>query len=95
MRSAREILVPDIKGWAVVKYHHSGDDDDNATIYGEHIVGCGFRFDGEEAHWCWEWQDAEPNKEDRCWECQKPVPKEIVGLVAMMNWKEIDKSEKV
>ncbi len=89
MDSTIEILVPDIEGWAVVKYHHSGDDD--ATIYGEHIVGCGFRLDEEEVRWCWEWQDAGPNKEDRCWQCHKPVPEEIVGLVAMMNWKEVAK----
>ena len=87
---SNEILIGDIAGWAICKY----SDDNGAIYYGEHYnCGLGLEFKGSPG-WGWEWSDAEAprNKEgDRCWGCGNPVPEGIIGMVAMINWKELEK----
>ena len=83
-----KILMPDVDGWAIVKYDNgkaTGPD----VIYGEHIEGCLSKFDGEEAGWCWEYTDTDPDRVDSCWRCERPVPESVIGLVLMMNWRDV------
>jgi hypothetical protein len=92
-----ELLVPDIKRRAVYKsFEDLGPPRGTPPfVYGEHVKGCNHPFDGKTSGLGWEWWDAEPGKKDKCWRCGGPVPKEIVALVALMNWKEMDQSDKI
>ncbi len=64
------------------------------AVYGEHVKGCTIKFEGNPS-WSWEWQDTRLLHLDKCWTCGEPVPEGVVAIVALMNWKEIAKSEKV
>ncbi len=95
MGSEIEILVPDIEGWTLYKCSDKSYEDHIRHVpfvYGEHIKGCYQPFNKETPGLGWEWWDAKLGKEDRCWKCGGVVPKEIVALVVLMNWKEMDKS---
>jgi hypothetical protein len=82
-----EVLIGGLQGWAICRY----SDDDGPIYYGEHYHGCRTSFDGAPG-WCWEWSDTEATRcdaADLCWSCSSVVPKSVVGIVAMLNWKEI------
>ncbi len=82
--SGLKILMPDLEGWAIVRYRESVFPYD--VIYAEHIKGCNTSFDGRSANWCWEWGDSRPGEVESCWMCKRPVPESVVGLVRLMNW---------
>lgn len=81
-----EVLM-ELGDWYICKFEHNGLVPD---IFGEHAKGCTRPYDGKIAHWGWEWHDASRLKPDVCWVCQAPVPPEVVGIVALMNWNNLE-----
>jgi hypothetical protein len=86
-----EILIPDIEGWALVKTI----DNYNEILSAEHVKGCSREWDPDNPGWGWEYFDVDSSEDhDKCWQCGKVVPKEIVGLVAMLNWEAVASLDK-
>lgn len=82
-----EILIPDIEGWAIVKYHLNNDNDNE--VCAEHVEGCedGGGFNGGIARWCWLYTDTCNSKGiNTCYVCEQPVPDSVVALVALAEW---------
>ena len=79
-----EILIPDIEGWAIVKYNRGSYTD--TWVYAEHVKGCITAFNGKYANWCWEVKDTRLGEANLCWQCRSPVPDSIVALVALAEW---------
>jgi hypothetical protein len=90
-----QILIPDIKGWALVKVTDGGSE----ILSGEHVKGCSSNqgdreWDPANPGWGWEYFDVEAGLPDTCWQCGKVVPEEIVGIVAMLNWEAVAAMDK-
>ena len=80
-----EIMIPDIEGWAIVKY--VGGNSGAVEVYAEHINGCVEEWNEDAATWCWQAEDAMLGYDNLCWQCKNRVPDSIVGLVAMAEWR--------
>ena len=86
-----EVMIPDIEGWAIVKYTGILNKDTcneytKVEVYAEHIDGCREEWDRVSALWCWQAEDGELGLGNLCWQCKEPVPDSVVGLVALAEW---------
>ena len=84
-----EVMIPDVDGWAIVKYTWDGGmgSESSVEVYAEHVNGCNRTIDLRIRYLCWQADDTVLGKANLCWKCMKPVPDSVVGLVALAEWR--------